>query len=107
MNELIAAFPGFTELMEKAVDGARGAQILALIQQRGVNGGGSAILKTLLLQDREHAGALLLGECARRRGAGGGRRGDLRALRRRPQRGALGVECGARAAQGGAAVPGS
>src|SRR5258708_10243709 len=70
MNELIAAFPGFTELMEKAVDGARGAQILALIQQRGVNGGGSAILKTLLMQDREHAVALLLGECARRRGAG-------------------------------------
>jgi hypothetical protein len=102
MNEFITAFTQFAVLLQKPVHGTGGAQILAFIQQRGVNGGGSAILEALFMQDREQAVALFVGERAWRRGARRCRHRGRGGLGRWPEHRALTVEGGARHAESGA-----
>ena len=50
MNELIAAFARLALLFEDAVHGADRAEILAFIEQGGLDGGGRAILESLFMQ---------------------------------------------------------
>jgi hypothetical protein len=49
MNELIAALPGLSLLLEDAVHGAGRAEVLAFVQQGGLNGGGGAVLESLFM----------------------------------------------------------
>ena len=58
MNELIAAFARGAVLIQDPIHGSRRAQILAFIQQSGLNGGGRAILEALGVEQGAHRFAL-------------------------------------------------
>src|SRR5674476_1681425 len=57
MNELVAAVARLSLVFEDAIHGAGRAEVLAFVQQGGLNGGGRTVLKSLFVQDRQHAGA--------------------------------------------------
>jgi hypothetical protein len=57
MNELIAALAGLALVFEDAVHGAGRAEVLAFVQQGGLNGCGRTVLKSLFVQDGQHIGA--------------------------------------------------
>src|ERR1035437_8993649 len=57
MNKLVAALARFALVFEDAVHGAGRAEVLAFVQQGGLDGGGGAVLKSLFVQDGQHTGA--------------------------------------------------
>ena len=62
MSELIAAFPAFATPFQQAVHRANRAMEPPFIQQCGINLGGRAILKTLLMKTRQNSGLLGFGK---------------------------------------------
>ena len=58
MSELITAFARGAVLSQNPIHGSRGAQILAFIEQSGLNGGGRAILKAHGVEQGAHRFAL-------------------------------------------------
>ena len=55
MSELIAAFAGCAAVLsQNAVHGADRAEILAFVEQGGLNGGGGAILEALRVEQGAH-----------------------------------------------------
>src|SRR5947199_7840954 len=58
MSELIPAFARGAVLSQNPTHGSRGAQILAFIEQSGLNGGGRAILKAHGVEQGAHRFAL-------------------------------------------------
>ena len=49
MNELVAALAGFSLVFEDAVHGAGRAEVLAFVQQGGLDGCGGAVLESLFM----------------------------------------------------------
>jgi hypothetical protein len=49
MNELVAALARLSLVFENAVHGAGRAEVLAFVQQGGLNGGGRTVLKSLFV----------------------------------------------------------
>jgi len=58
MSELITALARGAVLSQNPIHGSRGAQILAFIEQSGLNGGGRAILKAHRVEQGAHRFAL-------------------------------------------------
>src|ERR1035437_2001558 len=83
MDELIAAVSRWTILFQDPVHRPNGAQILTVIQQSGVDGGGSAILKTIGIQHGEEA--FSFAGTQRARWCGAGERYRNRFRKRRPE----------------------
>src|SRR5450756_2179758 len=69
MRELIASLAGGTVLFEESIHGPCRTQILACIEQSGLNRGGRAILKARGIQHGAHGFAFFLAQGASRRGA--------------------------------------
>src|ERR1017187_1534688 len=85
MGELIAALASFTLLRQQPVHGADGAVIAAFVQQRGIDGGGRAILESFFMQAAQNGFPLRLAERAGRYGRrGGANEGSLPPVERRP-----------------------
>src|ERR1019366_709042 len=85
MGELIAALASFTLLHQQTVHGADGAVIPALVQQRGIDGGGRAILESFFMQAAQHGFPLRPTERAGGYGSrGGAQDGALLPVERRP-----------------------
>src|ERR1035441_10296667 len=85
MGELIAALTSFTLLRQQPVHGADGVVVVALVQQRGIDGGGRAILESFFMQAAQHGFPLRRTERAGRYGRrGGANEGSLPPVERRP-----------------------
>ena len=85
MGELIAALASFTLLRQEPVHGADGAVIAALVQQRGIDGGGRTILESFFMQAAQHGFPLRRTERAGRYGRrGGANEGTMPPVERRP-----------------------
>src|ERR1019366_5471448 len=85
MGELIAALASFTLLRQEPVHGADGAVIATLVQQRGIDGGGRAILESFFMQAAQHGFPLRRTERAGRYGRrGGANEGAMPPVERRP-----------------------
>jgi hypothetical protein len=65
MHELIAAFAGFPLFFQDAIHGPSGAIVVTFVQQGGLHGRRRTILKSLFMQDGQHAGAFVRAEGAR------------------------------------------
>src|SRR5438067_11082499 len=92
MNELIAAFAALSLLLQNAIHGSGGAEILSFVQQGGLDGGGGAVLEALMMEDVQHMGAFISTESTGRDRPLPWRIGRGHWCRKRTQPGSLPVE---------------